>query len=79
MELRQISDRFSYLTELADRRQVILDSIESQGKLTPALKQQMRTVNKKRVRRSLSPFRPKRRTRATIAREKKAWVNGKLD
>jgi protein Tex len=71
VELRQISDRFTYLTELADRRQVILESIQSQDKLTPELERQIQNCQQKTELEDLYlPFRPKRRTKATIAREK---------
>jgi protein Tex len=71
IQLRNLSDRFIYLTELADRQRVILDSIESQGKLTPELHQQITTCLQKTELEDLYlPYRPKRRTKATIAREK---------
>jgi protein Tex len=71
IQLRDLSDRLAYLTELADRQQVILDSIDSQGKLTPALRHQITTCLQKNVLEDLYlPYRPKRRTKATLAREK---------
>jgi protein Tex len=70
-QLRDLSDRFTYLTELVDRQQVILESIESQGKLTPELRQQIVTCLQKTELEDLYlPYRPKRRTKAMIAREK---------
>jgi protein Tex len=70
VELRQLSDRFTYLTELADRKKVILESIESQDKLTPELAQQIQACTQKTELEDLYlPYRPKRRTKATIARE----------
>jgi protein Tex len=71
IQLRNLSDRFTYLTELADRQQAILESIESQGKLTPELKHQIQACLQKNELEDLYlPYRPKRRTKATIAREK---------
>jgi protein Tex len=70
-QLRDLSDRFAYLTELVDRQQVILESIESQGKLTPELRQQIEACLQKTELEDLYlPYRPKRRTKAMIAREK---------
>ncbi len=71
IQLRNLSDRFAYLTELADRQQTILDSIESQGKLTDDLRHQITNCLQKNILEDLYlPYRPKRRTKATIAREK---------
>ncbi len=70
-QLRDLSDRFTYLTELVDRQKVILDSIESQGKLTPELRQQIENCLQKTELEDLYlPYKPKRRTKAMIAREK---------
>ncbi|MEO0687685.1 MAG: Tex-like N-terminal domain-containing protein, partial [Cyanobacteria bacterium J06649_11] len=70
-QLRDLSDRFTYLTELEDRKSVILNAIEEQGKLTQELKQQIELCLQKTELEDLYlPFRPKRRTRATIAKEK---------
>lgn len=70
-QLRTLSERYAYLTELQDRKKVILDSIESQGKLTDELRQKIKaSLLKTEVEDLYLPFRPKRRTRATIAREK---------
>ncbi len=71
IQLRDLSDRLAYLTELADRQQVILDSIDSQGKLTADLRGKITNCLQKNVLEDLYlPYRPKRRTKATIAREK---------
>ncbi len=71
IQLRNLSDRLAYLTELADRQQVILDSIESQGKLTDELRRKITDCLQKNVLEDLYlPYKPKRRTKATIAREK---------
>jgi protein Tex len=70
-QLRDLSDRFTYLTELVDRQKVILDSIESQDKLTPELRQQIENCLQKTELEDLYlPYKPKRRTKAMIAREK---------
>ncbi|MGF1602638.1 MAG: Tex family protein [Thermosynechococcaceae cyanobacterium] len=69
-QLRQLSERYAYLTELADRKQVILESIEQQGKLTPDLKIKLQACQQKTDLEDLYlPYRPRRRTRATQARE----------
>lgn len=71
VQIKQIQDRYVYLTELEERRQTVLSSIESQGKLTPELKEQILTCQSKTTLEDLYlPFKPKRRTRAMIAREK---------
>ncbi len=68
--LRDIQDRYEYLTELEDRKKTILDSITEQGKLTDELRQQIEScLNKTELEDLYLPYRPKRRTRATIARE----------
>lgn len=70
VQLRLLSDRFTYLTELADRKKVILESIQSQDKLTPELERQIQDCTQKTELEDLYlPYRPKRRTKATIARE----------
>jgi uncharacterized protein len=71
IQLRNLSDRYTYLTELEDRKKTILESIESQGKLTDELKAKIEaTLQKNELEDLYLPYRPKRRTRATIAREK---------
>lgn len=70
-QLRQLSERYAYLTELEARKQIVLESIEQQNKLTPDLKAQIRACQQKRDLEDLYlPYRPRRRTRATQAREK---------
>ena len=60
-----------YFRELEDRRKTILASIEDQGKLTPELKARIEaTLDKSELEYLYLPYRPKRRTKATIAREK---------
>jgi protein Tex len=69
--LRELEERFTYLTELAARKESILSSIESQDKLTPELKAKIENCLLKTELEDLYlPYKPKRRTRATIAREK---------
>ncbi|MFB2881619.1 Tex family protein [Floridanema aerugineum] len=71
IQLRNISDRFTYLTELEARKATILDAIASQGKLTDELKAKIESCLQKNELEDLYlPYKPKRRTRATIAREK---------
>lgn len=71
VEIRAIQERHIYLKELEERREMILKSIESQGKLTDALKDQILQCTTKTVLEDLYlPYKPKRRTRAAIAREK---------
>ncbi|MCM1984831.1 Tex family protein [Lyngbya confervoides] len=70
VQLRAIAERHTYLTELEDRKGVILTEIDHQGKLTPALQQQIQACRQKTELEDLYlPYRPKRRTRATMARE----------
>ena len=68
--LRTLEERLGYLRELEDRRQAILDSLEGQGQLTPELAAAVREAETKaRLEDLYLPYRPKRRTRAQIARE----------
>ena len=71
VQLRDVRDRAAYLTELEDRRATILASIDEQGKLDDALRARIETAETKQELEDLYlPYRPKRRTRATIAKEK---------
>ncbi|MEO6861666.1 MAG: Tex-like N-terminal domain-containing protein, partial [Microcoleus sp.] len=71
IQLRDISDRFTYLTEIEDRKKSILDTIASQDKLTEELQAKIESCLQKNELEDLYlPYKPKRRTRATIAREK---------
>ena len=71
VQLRQIAERHQYLSELENRKQVILEAIETQGKLTPDLKAAILACEQKTELEDLYlPYRPKRRTRATAAKEK---------
>ncbi len=68
--LRVIEERLVYLRELEARRETILKSIEEQNKLTPELKQTILDVDNKASLEDLYlPFKPKRRTKAQIAKE----------
>lgn len=68
--LRQLEIRLAYLKELEDRRSAILQSIQDQDKLSPELEQQINlATSKQRLEDLYAPFKPKRRTRAQIARE----------
>ena len=69
-QLRTLEQRLAYLRELEERRGVILASIEEQGKLTPALRAQLEDADtKQRLEDLYLPYKPKRRTKAQIARE----------
>lgn len=71
VKLREIDDRYKYLTELEERKEAILKSIDSQGKLTEELKKKILDCTAKNILEDLYlPYKPKRRTRAMIAREK---------
>jgi len=71
VQLRSLQERYDYLTELADRKQTILKSIADQGKLTDELRAKIEACTQKTDLEDLYlPYRPKRRTRATIAKEK---------
>ncbi|MDX2254967.1 MAG: Tex family protein [Pseudanabaenaceae cyanobacterium bins.39] len=70
-QLRDLQDRYQYLLELRDRQAVILQAIADQGKLTPELQAKITACTQKTELEDLYlPYRPKRRTRAAIAREK---------
>ncbi|MGI2170196.1 Tex family protein [Shewanella sp. MF05960] len=69
-QLRNLFSRLGYLRELHDRRQVVLSSIEAQGKLTPALSQAINEADSKtRLEDLYLPYKPKRRTKGQIAIE----------
>jgi len=69
-QLRLLEERLIYLRELNDRRKTILDSIASQGKLTAELEQAILGADTKTLLEDLYlPYKPKRRTKAQIARE----------
>jgi uncharacterized protein len=69
-QLRTLEERLRYLRELEERRGAVLESINSQGKLTDELtKQIMAADSKARLEDIYLPYKPKRRTKAQIARE----------
>src|SRR5215831_8141428 len=71
VQIRDIQEKLEYFRELEDRRQTVLESIESQGKLTPELKAKIEaTLEKNELEDLYLPYKPKRRTKASIAREK---------
>ena len=71
VQIRHIEERLAYYGELEERRQTILKSIDEQGKLTPELRKKIETTRQKTELEDLYlPYRPKRRTKASIAREK---------
>ncbi|MBD3223727.1 MAG: S1 RNA-binding domain-containing protein [Caldithrix sp.] len=70
-QIRDIEDRIKYLRALEDRKKTILSSIEEQGKLTAELKAKIeKTVRMQELEDLYLPYKPKKRTRATIAKEK---------
>jgi protein Tex len=69
-QLRTLEERLGYLRELDQRRDAVLASIDEQGKLTPELRAALLTADtKSRVEDIYLPYKPKRRTKAQIARE----------
>ncbi|SOZ34528.1 Tex family protein [Cupriavidus neocaledonicus] len=69
-QLRNLEERLLYLRDMEDRRAAILASIEEQGKLTPELQAAIEAAQTKQALEDLYlPYKPKRRTRAQIARE----------
>ncbi len=71
VQIRDIEEKLAYFRELVERRATILTSIAEQGKLTDELKTKIEaTLDKSELEDLYLPYRPKRRTKATIAREK---------
>ena len=71
VQISRIQERLSYYAELEDRRATILKSIEDQGKLTDELRAKIEACMQKNALEDLyQPYKPKRRTRAMIAKEK---------
>ncbi|MEJ2579484.1 MAG: Tex family protein, partial [Kineosporiaceae bacterium] len=69
-QLRDLEQRLGYLRDLEERRSAVLDSIAAQGKLDDALRARILTADSKaRLEDIYLPYRPKRRTKAQIARE----------
>jgi uncharacterized protein len=70
IQLRALAERLTYLRELEDRRAVVLASVTEQGVLTPALRAGIEAADtKQRLEDLYLPYKPKRRTRAQMARE----------
>ena len=71
VQILDVSDKLAYFRDLAERRETILASIAEQGKLTDELKARIEgTLDKNELEDLYLPYKPKRRTKATIAREK---------
>jgi len=71
VKIREIEEKLTYFRDLVARRETILASITEQGKLTDELKARIEaTLDKSELEDLYLPYRPKRRTKATIAREK---------
>ncbi|SFX71279.1 uncharacterized protein SAMN04487866_11934 [Thermoactinomyces sp. DSM 45891] len=69
--IRAVEERFRYLTQMNQRREEILRTIEEQGKLTEELQTKIEAVTKLQELEDLYlPYRPKRKTRASVARER---------
>lgn len=70
-QIRSIGNRIEYLRSLEDRKTTVLKSIEEQGKLTPELQIKIEnTIKLQELEDLYLPFKPKKRTRATVAKEK---------
>ena len=71
VQIGKIKERLEYYSELEDRKKTILKSIDEQGKLTPELEKKIAECFQKTALEDIyQPFKPKRRTRAQIAKEK---------
>lgn len=71
VQIRDIDEKLTYFRDLVARRETILSSITEQGKLTDELKARIEaTLDKSELEDLYLPYKPKRRTKATIAREK---------
>ncbi len=71
VQIRDIQEKLEYFRELQERKETVLESIGSQGKLTPDLKAKIEaTLEKNELEDLYLPYKPKRRTKASIAREK---------
>ena len=71
VQIRDTQEKLEYFRELEDRRATVLGSIDEQGKLTPELKTKIESVlDKSELEDLYLPYKPKRRTKATIARDK---------
>ena len=71
VQIRDIQEKLEYFRDLEERRETILQTIDGQGKLTPELKARIEAAMEKTELEDLYlPYKPKRRTKASIAREK---------
>src|SRR5690348_5911908 len=71
VQIRDIQEKLEYFRELEERRETVLASIAEQGKLTPELKTKIEgTLEKTELEDLYLPYKPKRRTKASIARDK---------
>ncbi|MFK8184017.1 MAG: Tex family protein [Phormidesmis sp.] len=71
VQLRQVAERYEYLNELIARKKTVLEAIAKQDALTPEMRRKIETCQSKTELEDLYlPYKPKRRTRATIAKEK---------
>ena len=70
-QLRTVAERLTYLRQLSERKETVLHSIDEQGKLTPELQAAITDASTlQQVEDLYRPYKPKRRTRATVARER---------
>src|SRR6516162_7858282 len=71
VQIRGIEEKLAYFRELEDRRETVLRTIDEQSKLTPELKEKIeKALDKNELEDLYLPYKPKRRTKATMAREK---------
>src|SRR5690349_6193595 len=71
VQIRAIQEKLEYFRELEDRRETVLNTIDEQGKLTPELRARIEAcLDKNELEDLYLPYKPKRRTKASIAREK---------
>src|ERR1700709_2184720 len=71
VQIRAIEEKLAYFRELVSRKETILASIQEQGKLSDALKARIEaTLEKSELEDLYLPYKPKRRTKGTMAREK---------
>ncbi len=71
LKVQNVKEAYDYIRELNERKQTVLKTIESQGKLTEELKDKIEnTYSKTELEDIYLPYKPKRRTKATIAKEK---------
>ena len=71
VQIRHIQERYHYFLELEERKKTILESIESQGKMTETLRVQIEScIAKNQLEDLYLPYKPKKRTKAAIAKER---------